>query len=335
MGGLLRGLPPPEVREEVVHGDRLATVRRDHVLLEDGPPLVVERTVSADGRPPRASVVLVHGFAQNRYTWRVSGRSMVAGLADAGFEVLNLELRGHGLSRRMGSGNARGFEEYIDDVARVARTCARPPFCVGHSLGGAVVVGASGRVPLAGVVPIAGVFTFASRNRTLRALGRLSLALSPVLRSPVRMSTGWAGRLLGQLYAVSDIAGYGFPIAGWVPGSMERDLLEERLALGFDWTSLDVWLEMSAWANGAPVPGTEGFGAVDVPLLVLVGDADPLVRPADARACFEASGSTDKQLVELDAFHHAVHWGHVDLLLGRRAPEVVWPIVFDWLTARS
>lgn len=149
------------------------------------------------------------------------------------------------------------------------------------------------------------------------------------------MSTGWVGQLLGRLYAVTDIAGYGFPISGWVPGSMERDLLEERLALGFDWTSIEVWLEMSAWANGAVVPGTDAFRQVDVPLLVLVGDADPLVRPADARACYEASGSTDKRIVELDAFHHGVHWGHVDLLLGRKAPEVVWPIVVDWLTERA
>ncbi|MCB9678712.1 MAG: alpha/beta hydrolase [Alphaproteobacteria bacterium] len=329
------GRPKPEVRDEVVHGDRLVTVEREWLCLEDGPPLAVERTVRKGG-PTRPPVILVHGFAQNRFTWRISGRSMVAALADAGYEVLSLELRGHGLSRELGSGNATEFTEYIEDLERVVAICDRPPFAIGHSLGGAVVVGAASRVELAGVVPIAGVYTFATRNPTLRALGRLTLAAEPALRaSPVRMSTGWAGRLLGRLYSVTDIAGYGFPISGWVPGSIERELLEERLELGFDWTSVEVWIEMSRWANGAPVPGAEAFRGVDVPLLVIVGDADPLVRPADAKNCFEASGSADKQLVVMDAFHHRVHWGHVDLILGKDAPELVWPQIIDWLDRRA
>lgn len=329
-------IPEPEIRDEVVHGDRIVTVERRWICLEtDGPPLAVERTVRVEG-PCRPAVILVHGFAQNRYTWRISGRSMVAALADAGYEVLSLELRGHGLSRELGSGNATAFTDYIDDLVRVVRSCDQPPFCIGHSLGGAVIVGAASRVQLAGIVPIAGVYTFASTNPTLRALGRLSLMAEPaLLASPVRMSTGWAGRILGRLYSITDIAGYGFPIAGWVPGSMERELLEERLEVGFDWTSIEVWVEMSAWANGAVVPGTESFGEVDIPLLVVVGDSDPLVRPGDARACFEASGSADKQLVVMDAFHHRVHWGHIDLLLGKDAPEFVWPLVIDWLDARS
>ncbi|MEZ4319674.1 MAG: alpha/beta fold hydrolase [Myxococcota bacterium] len=329
-------LPPPEVRDEVVHGDRLVEIEREwRCLDEGGPPLAVERTVRRGG-PTRPPVVLVHGFAQNRYTWRISGRSMVAALADAGFEVLSLELRGHGLSRELGSGNATAFTEYIDDLVRVVESCDQPPFCIGHSLGGAVIVGAASRVELAGLVPIAGIYTFATRNPTLRLLGKATLAAEQALRAtPVRMSTGWAGRVLGRLYSITDIAGYGFPISGWVPGSLERDLLEERLAIGFDWTSVEVWIEMSRWANGAPVPGTERFGEVDVPLLVIVGDADPLVRPPDARACFDASGSDDKQLVVMDAFHHRVHWGHVDLILGKDAPEFVWPLVLDWLEARA
>ncbi len=330
----MSGLPPPETRDEVVHGDRLVAIERSwHCYDEDGPPVVVERTVKVGG-PTRPPVLLVHGFAQNRYSWRISGRSMVGALADAGYEVLSLELRGHGLSRVAGSGNAQAFTDYIDDFVRVASKLDTPPFCIGHSLGGGVCVGAAAQVELAGLVSIAGIYTFASENPLLRVLGRLTLAFEPaLLASPLRMSTGWAGRVIGRLYSVSDIAGYGFPIAGWTPGSLERDLLEERLAVGFDWTSVEVWIEMSRWANGAAVPGTEDFGDVDVPLLVLVGDADPLVRPNDARNCFEASGSSDKELTVFDAFHHRVHWGHVDLILGKDAPEFVWPRVIDWLDA--
>ena len=77
-----------------------------------------ERTTPPDGAslPP---AVLVHGFAQNRYTWRISRRSMSGWLAARGHEVLNVELRGHGNSRAYGAGNATAFPEYVDDVLRV------------------------------------------------------------------------------------------------------------------------------------------------------------------------------------------------------------------------
>jgi alpha-beta hydrolase superfamily lysophospholipase len=302
---------------------------------QDRPPLAVERLRRSPGatRPP---VILVHGFAQNRFTWQVTGRSLAGRLAEAGYDVLNLELRGHGNSRAYGAGNARSFAEYVDDLVRVVRACARTPFVIGHSLGGGVCVGAATEVDLAGVVHIAGIYSFASRNPLIRLAARVSLQLAPLLTaSQVRMSTGWAGRLVGRLYSVSDIAGFGFPISGWAPGSMERDLLEERLRLGFDWTSVEVWLEMCRWAQGAPFPYAAAFARRDVPLLVVSGNADPLLHSDDARRCYEGSGSADRQFVEFEPFEHEGHWGHVDLLLGHRAPRFVWPTVVGWLDARS
>lgn len=334
-GAVVRG----EARlEEVVDGDaRMAVVRQ---LLElpscdAGPPLAVERTAPAGGatRPP---VLLIHGLAQNRYSWRLSGRSFPAFLASRGFDVLNLELRGHGLSRAYGSGNAAAFHEYVADAARVVDALGTAPFVVGHSLGGAVAVGLATERRLRGVVHLAGVYTFATRNRTLRALCRLTLAWEPVLRlAPLRVQTRWTGDLVARLYAVTDVMGYGAPIAGWVPDSIERDLLEERLVEGFDWTSVEVWLEMSRWATGDRLPYHDAWGGTDVPLLVACGDADPLVTEHDARRCLEAAGSTDKELVVFDAFEHGAHWGHVDLILGRRAPEVVWPKLAGWMSRRS
>ncbi len=299
------------------------------------PPLAVERTIGVRG-DAGATVVLVHGLAQNRFSWRVSGRSFVAHLAELGFEVLNLELRGHGQSRAYGAGNAREFDEYVHDLQRVVECCKQPPFVIGHSLGGAVGIAVSTQSPLAGLVHLAGVFSFAQNNRLLRGLARATLACEPWLRTaPLRMSTGWAGELIARMYSITDVAGYGAPVAGWAPNSMERELLAERLQLGFDWTSIEVWLQMCRWARGEPLAHAEAFGHTDVPLLVLAGDLDPLVRPDDARACFEASGSSDKQLVIFDPFEHHVHWGHIDLILGHRAPDTVWPRICAWMHERS
>jgi polyhydroxyalkanoate synthase len=278
-------------------------------------------------------VILVHGFAQNRYTWRVSQRSMQGELAAQGFDVWNLELRGHGNSRTAAT-DAR-FDDYVDDLGRVIAACDAPPFVVGHSLGGGVCVAAATVAPVRGIVHVAGVFSFAQHNPTLQALAKLSVRLSPLLRiNRTRFSTGTAGAIVGRLYGLADVAGYGFPLAGWAPGSIERDILEERLRLGFDWTSVDVWLQMAKWATGERFRWADEFGRLDVPLLVIAGDADFLLSPHDARRCYDASGSGDKTFIEFEPFEHQHHWGHLDLLLGKRAPEVVWPVIIEWMKSR-
>ncbi len=325
-----------EAVHEAVHGGRAVALRREILRLDDPgePPLAVERTHRPEG-PSRPAVILVHGFAQNRATWRVSERSFQARLAEEGFDVWNLELRGHGRSRELGAGNARSFDEYVRDVCRAVDAAGGRPFLVGHSLGVAACVGAVTRVPAAGLVNLAGVFTFARDNRTLRALARWSLAWEPVLtRAPIRMHTGWAGALIARLYALTEIAGHVAPIAGWTPGSIERHLLAERLVGGFDWTSVEVWLQMCRWARGEPLQWASAFSQVDLPLLVVVGDHDPLVTEVDARACYEASGSADRELWVVDAWSHRRHWGHLDLILGHTAPAEVWPRVVRWLHAR-
>lgn len=323
--------------DEEVHAGRTARLRIRSLELpaEKGePPLAIEQITPPDG-PTRPPVVLVHGLAQNRHTWRIPGRSMAGALAERGYDVLNLELRGHGNSRRYGAGNATCFDDYTRDLLRVLARCGEPAFVVGHSLGAAVCLDAAARAPVRGVVHLAGVYRFAGANRTLRGLARASLALERLLLLPrLRLHTRWAGDLIGRLYALTDIAGYGAPIAGWAPGSIERDLLETRLRLGFDWTSIEVWLEMCRWAAGEPFEPGARFCAIDVPLLVVVGDRDPLVRPPDARALYDASCSSDRTFLLMEPFEHGVHWGHIDLILGARAPVEVWPRVADWLDAR-
>ena len=333
----MRGVEVRERRrlDEVVHEDRVVPLVREWLCVaEGGPPIAVERTVRASGATG-PTVVLVHGLAQNRFTWRVTGRSMCAWLAERGFEVLNVELRGHGLSRAWGAPSAGAFSDYVDDLGRVVARCEAPPFVIGHSLGGAVGIGVATGHALRGLVHLAGVFGFARANRTLRALARLTLAWEPALRAaPLRVRTRFAGHVIAQLYQLTDVAGYGAPIAGWAPGSFERERLAERLELGFDWTSVEVWLQMSRWALGEEPAHAAAFRALDLPLFVIAGDADPLVRPADAEHTYASSGSTDKELLIFDAFDHQVHWGHLDLILGRLAPEEVWPRIGDWLSRR-
>ena len=324
--------------EEVIHDQQTVPILLEALKLpgtDREPPLAIQRVVCLNMKP-RGTVILVDGFAQNRYSWRVSQRSFVGWLAQHGFEVLVLELRGHGMSRAYGAKNASCLNDYVEDLVRLVQATQGAPFVIGHSLGGAVAIGASTRVTLAGLIPLAGVYVFATRNRTLRLIARVSTRMQPVLMvAPFRMSTGWAGSLIARLYSMVNVLGYGAPIAGWTPGSVERDVLEERVRLGFDWTSVEVWLQMARLARGEELPYAAAFRDVDVPLYVIAGDQDRLLAPEDAQVCFDEAGSTDKTLTVFNPVDHQVHWGHLDLVLGRYAPDHTWTLLHEWMSRRA
>lgn len=330
-----------------------ATVFRKEILRASTPSgraLSLVRKRAAEGAC-RGVVVLVHGFAQNRYSWHLTGRSMVNELALAGFDVFNLELPGHGRSRRYGTRPPGSFDAYVLAVREAVplvleHASAERAFLIGHSLGGAVCYAAASHLEplLAGVVTLGGIHGFGD-NPTTRRLGRLLATLRPfeatVRNSEAAVFVRGFGKFLAKHVDMVDRVFDWFPMAGWVSGSLERELLEERLSRGMDWTSLGVLLTMMSWAVGAPFSGPDAedyaasFANVRVPLLVVAGDHDLLARPRDARSAYDQSRSEDKTWRLLGPPSETVHWGHLDIILGREAPRVVWPLVRDWLVARA
>jgi pimeloyl-ACP methyl ester carboxylesterase len=321
-----------------IDGDHEVLLRKEVLRFDAKPGLFVVRK-HLPGGPTLPPVLLVHGFAQNRYTWHTSRRSMSAWLAAAGFDVWNLELRGHGRNREAGGDGAEAFADYVADVAALVDELPDRPFVIGHSLGGAVLYAAATALPpgaLRGVVGIGAVYHFGQDNPALMALCRLTHSFRDApWMSTVQVRTGLAGILLGKLYGLSDIAGYASPISGWWPGSVEPELLAERLERGFDWTSVRVWQEMSRWAATGTFDYDEAWRQTDVPVLVCLGDRDHLMPVRDGRVAYERSGSADRSLHVFDDYRHAVHWGHLDLVLGKAAPDHVWPRVADWMRERS
>lgn len=305
-----------------------------------GPALAVVRKHLPSG-PTLPPVLLVHGFAQNRYTWHTSRRSLSAWLAAQGFDVWNLELRGHGRSHQGGQQGAERFADYVEDVLHAAAHLPARGFWIGHSLGGAAIYGAAAVQPDAtlGVIGIGALYSFAQHNWLLGLLSRLTRRLVEApggqALANLQIRTRMGGDLLARLYSVSDVAGYAFPISGWWPGSIEQDILAERLVRGFDWTSVTIWLEMSRWGAGAPFDYDALWQQARVPVLVLLGDEDHLLPPGDGRIAYDRSPGPDRTLLVLDDYSHQTHWGHIDLILGQHAPAHVWPVLHDWMAQRA
>jgi len=97
-------------------------------------------------------VVLMHGGGQTRHAWGATARV----LAEAGWQAVSLDLRGHGDSEWALNGDY-SFTAYAADCVAVADQLGRPPVLVGASLGGVAAMlaeGGSDRVVSSGLVVV-------------------------------------------------------------------------------------------------------------------------------------------------------------------------------------
>ncbi len=89
--------------------------------------------ISADRFGVRGAqpIILLHGGGQTRNAWGATAKV----LGDRGYDVISMDLRGHGDS---GWSPARAYNlsDFRDDLAAVAQSIGRPAIVVGASLGG-------------------------------------------------------------------------------------------------------------------------------------------------------------------------------------------------------
>jgi len=151
----------------------------------------------------------------------------------------------------------------------------------------------------------------------------------------IQVHTGLSGRIMARLFPVVDMAAYGMPIAGWWPGSVEPELAKERMRRGFDYIPVRVWQEMASWVEADNVPWDDGWRAAKTPCLIILGDRDSMLYPEEGQAAYDRAGTEDKTLRIFDDRDGLTHWGHLDIVLGKRAPEFVWPAMHQWLAERA
>jgi pimeloyl-ACP methyl ester carboxylesterase len=334
-----------ETVEQTIDGGRRVTLEKEIVMTPGTQPLGMVRKRLPRPARARGTVLLVHGFGQNRYTFHITGRSFSAFLASEGWDTFNVDLRGHGRSRRFGSERPELLSEYIrEDVPACAREALRLSgderlFLLGHSMGGIIAYGAAAtklRDRTRGVVSVGSPYHFGLGSRTLTALSALLNAArftgvfdtNPVL--PLRI----LGRHLHNRRAMWDSTLLPVPIRPWSPGSVEDEVLSEYLSRAFDWTSLAVAFDiLRAGRSGilrtrsGKTSFAQAFEHLDVPLLIIAGTKDALAPAPSVRPAWERSRSHDKTYREFAL-------GHIDLIVGREAPLTVWPLIKDWLLRR-
>ncbi len=339
------------VIEQTIDRDERARFDKDLVVVRaqdptgEGTPLAMIRKRLAGSRPTLAPVVLIHGYGQNRYAWHLPSRSFFNYLARAGFDVFNLELRGHGRSRHLGAHPPRDPSVFVErdvpaaleEVARLSG--GRPAYLIGHSLGGLIAYASAAAHPdrVAGVITLGSPYRFTRGSLTLKMVSSLMLAVD----QRVHLGHG-AFELKPLSEAMRLMRGFiespifPLPIRGFAPKSLEPNVLGQHMALAMDTGSVSVLRHMFLSAAEARAGGhclgelsgyAEEFEALDIPLLVIAGDKDDLAPPASVEPAYHRSHSTDKT-------YRRFPRGHIDLLVGRDSPQTIWPLCASWLTAR-
>ena len=325
-------------------------------VTEDGQTLIITRKMPEAKDDKGIPVVLVHGLGQNRYSWQTADMSFVDYLVSRGMDVYVAELRGHGLSRLAGSEHPASFSEYVKldmpaILAAVHKRAGSPPFFCGHSLGGTIgyALDPEQQEHLRGFVFISSPSNFGKGLFMLRAMSMFLVIAHKVsaLRAVDLMDEHTAFRvdLLGKALGLGldffDSRACPPFYRLWSPGSMDRDTLEERVTKGFDQTSLEMIKMMIRWAAKGRFIDEQGrdsyernLKAKTLPALFVVGDNDAVVPAASVRPGFEMISSRDKTWKVFNAKDNRVHWGHLDLVLGREAPVEVWSYIAQWMEKR-
>ena len=194
MGTRFWSISSKKQRTQIIDGERTIEIIPKYRILLGDIPISAVHSYSILG-PTKPPVVLIHGFAQNRYTWECTHRSASAYFASLGFDVWNVELRGHGLSRKEGQIGAETFDDYVTDLKNIARALPDSAFWIGHSLGGATIYGAAATMkPLRcrGVIGLGAVFHFAQGNDFLHLLCKFTTKFSPpILWVNYKFVRGW------------------------------------------------------------------------------------------------------------------------------------------------
>jgi len=236
---------------------------------------------------PRASVALVHGVGEhgNRYA------NLVGPLVDDGCAVYSYDQRGHGRSPGPRVHIDR-WAEYRDDLGAFLRLVGerapgRPLVVYGHSMGSLVVLDyllerSSGDRP-------SGLTAAVVSGVPLEPAG----VGSPLLIAVARLLSGVRPRQ--SLDLGLDAAALSRDPA--VVAAYRADpLVTSRATARWGAESLDAVRRVKA-----------GMSRIDVPLLVLHGEADRVNLVGGARALAEASTRADTTLMVYPGVHHEPH----------------------------
>lgn len=312
------------------------------VPTEDGAHVALHRYE----QPGRPAVLLCHGISSNSRFWDLDeDHSLALYLHDAGFDVWNMDLRGHGVAEKTPEGKRVRGRWSIDDyghfdmpaaIAHVrAETGGQPLHFVGHSMGGMVfaIYLASRETPeVSSAVIVASPLDFEDLDRTYQTMGRLSKVGKGIRKIPTPF--------LARVQALFGRATIGrFDELVYNPENLDPKVARQMLRTVVSplyGGEVEQFQQILATETFTSLDGDtryqDALGHVELPMLFFAGRADRVVSPDRVRGYFEAVGSTEKSWIVLSkAGGASANYGHLDFGVGLHATEEVFEPIARWL----
>jgi pimeloyl-ACP methyl ester carboxylesterase len=309
----------------------------------DGVRLSIERLRGDD--PQAGAVVLLHGLGANGRMFLIEGASLALHLAELGFDCFVPDLRGAGHSERPSAGF--GLDDYLEhDLPAILETALRASgqpsvSWIGLSMGGLLMFMYGIEHPdvkVQRLVTVGSALDYRPGRNVYRDLLRLRPLAGPLRELPF-------DRLARALAPVAGV-GPALPheAMNFNRSNVERDVCREVMRSAFSpvpialFDSLATAFSEQGFSRaGGRIVYLSRASVLRMPTLLLAGSRDPQCPPQAVAATFELLGSVqDKRVLYFGKAHgHADDYGHLDLVLGKRAPTEVWPEIAAFLGARQ
>lgn len=297
----------------------------------------------------RTPVVLSHGFLVNsRFLNLTRKYSLAQYLAEEGFDVWNLSLRGTGRSLKPLKAPPKkwSLDDMInDDLSPVIRYVQRQSGSprvnwVGFEMGGLLLYGylekKRSRSGIGALVTIGTPVTFNDpKQEPMKML--LKLENSPTWKKILLYLDGPLVKRL-VIPRIPDVEKFFYNPEN-LDQEVEQRFLETALA-PVNPGVLDHVITMMRKGEFVSATGNYSYrknlAKIRVPILIIGGEKDAVAPPQVLRATYRELKSRDRtRRIFGSRPKDSVAYGHYDLILGKNAREEVFPLIGSWLKKRS
>lgn len=340
-----------QLYETPTHEDELLFARTD-----DGWSIALSR-YRPRGKRRAHPVVIVPGMGSTRRTFDLDeGPSLARHFAERGYDTYVVELRGHGQSEHADFSYhsfSWTFDDYLTHDLPAALTLIRENqqrsdgggqnrvhqehqvHYIGHSMGGLIGYCLAPSESFRTLTVIGSSLDYSTSDSDFHVIAKL-LPLAPIIPG---IPFGWLGSFSAPL------AAHDSPIDRFNIWDTNIDHARYRrlMAVGFDAEPIAVFRQLASAVVGSGLTSRDGrvdfssrLATMTTPLLCMAGDRDRQCPFVAAERTFARVGGSDKTLAKLGPdCGQADHYGHIDMVMGLRAPTETWPVLDAFLDARD
>jgi len=261
-------------------------------------------------------------------------------LSENGFDTWLIDLRGVGASDRLSWDF--NFDDFVrHDLPAVISyvkkiTGAQSVQWIGHSMGGMVMYAylGTGGTGIRSVIAIGSPVDFRPQNEVIKSVLSQQHLLSLISHIPIRALSGF-GNLYFGLSRNSPAS-----MLLWNVDNMEPKTLRSIVKCGADNMSGRVLAQFADWVSNGTCRSSDlktdymkGLSEIKVPIMFIAGLLDNLAPPSSVKAAYDRVSSKDKVFRNFSrANGDSADYGHVDLIIGKKVREEVFPEILRWLS---